>query len=443
MEINLTPAEIVSALDQYIIGQDRAKRAVAVAIRNRWRRLKVKGAMQNEITPNNILLIGPTGVGKTEISRRLAQLVGAPFIKVEASKFTEVGYIGKDVETMVRDLLEIAINIVKQKKTKTVEEQARNKAIERVLDRLLPTSPPSNDADREASKKHTRERLREKLINGELNIREIEIEQSVSSKPNIEVFSNQGFEEMGVNLGSIFDNLMPKKTKSTKMTVANVLNYYTQEEAQKMVDMEKVIDEAKEMTQNSGMIFIDEIDKVAGNYVSTGPDVSRGGVQRDLLPIIEGCNISTKHGMINTRHILFIAAGAFHVNKPSDLLPELQGRLPIRVEMDSLSESDFVRILKEPENALTKQYQALLETEGVELIFSEDSIYEIASIAARLNRELDNIGARRLQTVLVKVLEPILFNASEKPQSIEITGSLVKDSLSLLIEDKDLSRYIL
>ncbi|MBN1232994.1 MAG: ATP-dependent protease ATPase subunit HslU [Candidatus Coatesbacteria bacterium] len=439
MTINLLPRQIVEALDNFIVGQKKAKKAVAVAIRNRWRRLRVTGRMQDEITPNNILLIGPTGVGKTEIARRLADLVGAPFIKVEASKFTEVGYVGRDVETMVRDLLEIAINMIKSEKTLRVELQARENAYNRVLDKLIPSSNVENEERRQ----HTRERLREKLIKGELDLREIEIEQQVSSKPSFEIFSNQGMEEMGVSLGSIFDNIMPKKTKITKKTVAQAIAYFTQEESQKLVDMESVIEEAKELTQHSGIIFIDEIDKVVGSSTDHGPDVSRGGVQRDLLPIIEGCSVTTKYGMINTKHILFIAAGAFHINKPSDLLPELQGRLPIRVEMDSLSEDDFIRILNEPENALTKQYKELLLTEGIELEFEEDAIREIAKIAAQVNREVENIGARRLQTILAKVLEPILFEIPKDNDRIVITKNCIDKTLSDFVINKDLSRYIL
>jgi ATP-dependent HslUV protease ATP-binding subunit HslU len=448
---HLKPKEIVAELDKYIIGQDKAKRMVAIALRNRWRRQAVADDIRQEIMPNNIILIGPTGVGKTEIARRLANLANAPFIKVEASKFTEVGYVGRDVESMVRDLVELSVQMVKREKTLTVETKAEELAEERILDMLLPRSRGhhGNEAVEsvEADEKYarTRDKLKLQLRGGFLDERQIDIELPANRFPVVEIFTPQGMEELGVNFQEMFSGIMPKKKKIRKLSVAEARRYLEQEEAAKLVDMDEVVLEALERAENSGIIFVDEIDKIADREGHTGgPDVSREGVQRDILPIVEGSNVSTKYGMVRTDHMLFIAAGAFHSTKPSDLIPELQGRFPIRVELDSLNEGDFVRILLEPKNALVKQYSALLETEGVTIVFEQSAVEEIAKMAAQLNESGENIGARRLHTIMSTVLEDIMFDIPEsKTKRIKITRALVQRTLKEIIEDEDLRKYIL
>jgi len=451
LEKHLRPKEIVAELDKYIIGQDKAKRMVAIALRNRWRRQAVADDIRQEIMPNNIILIGPTGVGKTEIARRLANLANAPFIKVEASKFTEVGYVGRDVESMVRDLVELSVQMVKREKTATVETKAEELAEERILDLLLPRSRGLHNSgaaeDSEAEEKYarTRDKLKLQLRAGFLDERQIDIELPANRFPVVEIFTPQGMEELGVNFQEMFSGIMPKKKKVRKLSVAEAKRYLEQEEAAKLIDMDEVVSEALERAENSGIVFVDEIDKIADREGhAVGPDVSREGVQRDILPIVEGSNVSTKYGMVRTDHMLFIAAGAFHSTKPSDLIPELQGRFPIRVELDSLSESDFVRILLEPKNALVKQYTALLETEGVAVTFEQGAVEEIAKTAAQLNDSAENIGARRLHTIMSTVLEDIMFNIPEpKTRKIRITRALVQRTLKEIIEDEDLRKYIL
>ncbi|MHB2149135.1 ATP-dependent protease ATPase subunit HslU [Calditrichota bacterium LG25] len=449
----LTPKAIVKELDKYIIGQDKAKKMVAIALRNRWRRQQVRPELREEIMPNNIILIGPTGVGKTEISRRLARLSNAPFLKVEASKFTEVGYVGRDVESMIRDLVEIGVQMVREEKTKEVEAKAREQAIERVLDLLLPpiSQRPKPVGEMEESDElelrhqRTREKLRSQLLAGQLDDRMVEIDTPADSTPMMQIFSPMGIEEMGLNIQELFGGLMPKKMKKRKTTVSEAVKILTQQEAQKLIDMEEVVRIAVHRVENSGIIFLDEIDKIAGpSSGKHGPDVSREGVQRDLLPVVEGTSVLTKYGMVKTDHILFIAAGAFHVSKPSDLIPELQGRFPIRVELNSLTEDDFVRILTEPKNALITQYQAMLETEGVKLTFTDEAIREIARIATVVNSRAENIGARRLHTILSTLLEEILFEIPEKKQEeLVIDKEMVSKTLEAIVEDEDLSRYIL
>ncbi|MFQ5863670.1 MAG: ATP-dependent protease ATPase subunit HslU [bacterium] len=446
------PTQIVEELDKYIIGQDKAKKSVAIALRNRWRRMQVSEDLREEIMPNNIILIGPTGVGKTEIARRLARLANAPFIKVEASKFTEVGYVGRDVESIIRDLTDLAVSMVRAQKTAEIQHLAEKHAEERLLDVLLPPSKSqkqlgfedSEELDIEERHRRTREKLKKQLLSGELEDRMIELDVKSEQFPLMQIISPMGVEEMGLNLQDLFGGMMPKKTKRRKMKVHEARNYLTQEEAQKLIDMEQVVQEAIQRVENSGIVFLDEIDKIAGENSKSGPDVSREGVQRDLLPVVEGTSVFTKYGMVKTDHILFIASGAFHVSKPSDLIPELQGRFPIRVELKSLTADDFVRILTEPENALIKQYKALLKTEGVDLIFTPDAIREIADIASQVNDRTENIGARRLHTVLTALLEDVLFKVPDlKVKEIEITQERVRGTLKEIIEDVDLSRYIL
>jgi ATP-dependent HslUV protease ATP-binding subunit HslU len=432
-----TPREIVAELDKYVIGQKRAKKAVAIALRNRWRRQRLSGEMAREILPKNILMIGPTGVGKTEIARRLARLADAPFIKVEASKFTEVGYVGRDVESIVRDLTEVAVQMVREEKTVEIRDRARGRTEQRLLDLLLPALP-----DTEAEE--TRAKLRMLLRDGKLEDRMVEVEVADKTFPSFEIVTNQGVEEMDINVKDMLPGLFGGKKKRRKTSVAEARQILQAEEEGRLVDPGQVAREAVERAQSSGIVFLDEIDKVAGRESGRGPDVSREGVQRDLLPIVEGTSVNTKYGFVKTDHVLFIAAGAFHVSKPSDLIPELQGRFPIRVELESLTEEDFVRILTEPENALLKQYHALLDAEGVDLSFSQEAIGEIARDAERVNSALENIGARRLHTILERLLEDISFAGPENAgKSIRIEISDVQSALADLVQDEDLSRYVL
>lgn len=459
-----TPREIVSELDKYIVGQENAKRAVAIALRNRWRRQQVPEELRDEIYPKNIVMIGPTGIGKTEIARRLAKLAQAPFLKIEASKFTEVGYVGRDVESMIRDLTDQAVNMVKAEETEKVKLKACEIAEERLLDILLPPvrrpkreetgqldepgKGETNQFDPEPLKMEydnsTREKLRKLLRSGSLDGRFVDVETTDRNIPMVEIFSAAGFEGMDINIRDMLGNMFPQKKKHRKVKVPEALEILTQEEAQRLVDMDKVIKMATERVEQSGIIFLDEIDKIAGKEASHGPDVSREGVQRDILPIVEGTTVATKYGSVKTDHILFIAAGAFHVSKPSDLIPELQGRFPIRVELDSLGKDDLIRILTEPQNALIKQYEALLETEEIELVFKKDAIAEIAEIATVINERMENIGARRLYTIMEKLLDEISYGAPEtQGKRIEIDAAYVGDRLRDFVEDQDLSRYIL
>ncbi|MBI4840916.1 MAG: ATP-dependent protease ATPase subunit HslU [candidate division NC10 bacterium] len=444
----LTPRQIVAELDKYIIGQHDAKRAVAIALRNRWRRQRLPAELRDEVAPKNIIMIGPTGVVKTEIARRLARLAEAPFIKVEASKYTEVGYVGRDVESMIRDLVELAVNMVRGEKTRQVEERARELAEERLLDLLLPSSRMGAFGQAVApdvgTAHETREKLRQRLREGALDDRTVEVEVANRGLPMVEILGGQGMEEMQENLKEMLGNLLPQRTKRRKVKIREAHRILLQEEADKLVEKEEVVSEAIARVENSGIVFLDEIDKIAGRERSHGPDVSREGVQRDLLPIVEGSTVSTKYGLVRTDHILFIAAGAFHVSKPSDLIPEMQGRFPLRVELQSLTRDDFVRILTEPENALTKQYTALLATEGVDLDFTRDAIEEIAAIATAVNQATENIGARRLYTIMERLLDEISFEAPHmEGVKVEINAEYVRNKLTNIVKDQDLSRYIL
>jgi ATP-dependent HslUV protease ATP-binding subunit HslU len=453
---DLTPREIVAELDKYVIGQNAAKRAVAIALRNRMRRQKLPEDMAEEVIPKNIIMIGPTGVGKTELARRLAKLANSPFMKVEASKFTEVGYVGRDVESMIRDLVEIAIEMVREEKLEDVSDKAELNAEERLLDILLPPPAPRPAETPQAgfliegtttsgdSQSRTREKLRAQLREGKLDDRMVEIDVRERSFPAFEIISNQGAEDMDINIKDMLPNIFGQRTKKRKMKVNEAFEYLIQEEEQRLIDMDQVTRTAIDRVEDSGIIFLDEIDKIAGREGGHGPDVSREGVQRDILPIVEGTTVNTRYGMVRTDHILFIAAGAFHVSKPSDLIPELQGRFPIRVELQSLTMEDFVRILTEPKSSLVKQYTALLGTEGLQLEFTKDALDEIARFAFRVNEGTENIGARRLHTIMERVLDQISFDAPDKKgEQVKIDAPYVREMLSDIVKDQDLSRYIL
>ena len=441
----LTPKKIVFELDKYIVGQTPAKKSVAIALRNRWRRQQVDKPLRNEISPNNIILIGSTGVGKTEISRRLATLMKAPFVKVEATKFTEVGYVGRDVESMVRDLVEVSVKQVKNEKEKIVLEKARINADERLLDSLFPKGDKISKSEESLERQErTREKLRKKLFAGDYEKRIIKVKTNSSPMPLMQVMGPIGMDDITGNIQDMLSNVMPKQSKSQRLKVEDAREVFIAEEAEKLIDMDDVVKVAINRAEQNGIIFLDEIDKIAGSGNTGGPDVSREGVQRDILPIVEGCTVSTKYGQVKTDHVLFIAAGAFHVSKPSDLIPELQGRFPIRVEMNNLNKSDFIKILTKPKNALIVQYIALLESEGVELTFQKDAIKEIAAIATELNDQMENIGARRLHTVMTSLLEDILFQLPDnKIKKVKLDKGMVREKLSSISEDEDLRRYIL
>src|SRR2546427_2108059 len=447
----LTPREIVAELDKYVIGQKDAKRAVAIALRNRMRRQKLPPDMAEEVIPKNIIMIGPTGVGKTEIARRLAKLVNSPFVQVEASKFTEVGYVGRDVESMIRDLVEIAIDNIREEKLEDVADKAELNAEERLLDILLPPAPPSHpepgftlEASSGDSQSRAREKLRQQLREGKLDERMVELDVRERNFPSFEIISNQGVEEMDVNIKDMLPNIFGQRAKKRKMKVNEAFEYLIQEEEQRLIDMDQVTRTAIDRVEDSGIIFLDEIDKIAGRESGHGPDVSREGVQRDILPIVEGTTVNTRYGMVRTDHILFVAAGAFHVSKPSDLIPELQGRFPIRVELESLTIEDFKRILVEPKNSLVKQYRALMETEGVKLDFGKDAIDAIANFAARVNQQTEDIGARRLHTIMERLLDEISFEGPDlEPKDKLIDAAYVEKMLADTVKDQDLSRYIL
>ncbi|MBN1480622.1 ATP-dependent protease ATPase subunit HslU [candidate division KSB1 bacterium] len=451
--MNKTPQEIVQELDKYIIGQDNAKKSVAIALRNRWRRQQVPVELREEIMPNNIILIGPTGVGKTEIARRLAKLDNSPFVKVEASKFTEVGYVGRDVESIVRDLVDQAVNMVRSEYVERVQDKAEELAVEQLLDILLPPPPmpkahnaedKQKQKEREEKYRRNREKMHKQLIEGKLDGRMIELDVNLEPSAIMQVFSPIGMEEMGLNIQDLLGPMMPPKKKKRRLSISEALIVLQQEETQKLIDMEEVVSEAIHRVEETGIVFLDEIDKIAGENSGSGPDVSREGVQRDLLPVIEGTNVVTKYGMVRTDHILFIASGAFHVSKPSDLIPELQGRFPIRVELTSLSAADFERILTEPKNALIKQYTALIETEGVNIKFTKGAVKEIADIASEVNQQSENIGARRLHTIMSNLLEDILFDLPKSDAKlIKISQKMVREKLKEIIQDEDLSQYIL
>jgi ATP-dependent HslUV protease ATP-binding subunit HslU len=450
---DLSPRQIVAELDKYVVGQENAKRSVAVALRNRMRRQKLAPELAEDILPKNIIMIGPTGVGKTEIARRLARLTNSPFLKVEASRFTEVGYVGRDVESMVRDLVEVSIDMVREEKVDEVAEKAEQNAEERLLDLLLPAPtrkperPPADQDDGRAAQEQlqrTREKIRAQLREGKLDDREVEVEMRDRTTPAFEIVSSQGIEEMDINIKDILPGLFGQRTKKRRMQVTEAMEYLIQEEENRLIDMDQVTRTAVERAEQSGIIFLDEIDKIAGRERGTGPDVSREGVQRDILPIVEGTTVNTRYGMISTDHILFIAAGAFHVSKPSDLIPELQGRFPIRVELHSLTTEDFIRILKEPKSALVKQYTALLETEGIKLTFTDDSLEEVAKFAATVNEATENIGARRLHTIMEKLLDEISFEGPDlKKKVVRIDAAYVQKQLTDIVKNQDLSRYIL
>lgn len=455
---DLTPQQLVEELDRYIIGQQEAKKCVAIAVRNRWRRQQLPSEMRDDVVPKNIIMIGPTGVGKTEIARRLAHLVHAPFLKVEASRYTEIGYHGRDVESMVRDLVELAVGSVRQEHAKAVQDKARKAAEDRLIEMLLP-SAKSNWQDNEDTEEHgssadsadiaerrkrARDKMREKLLAGQLESRTVELNVEDRAVPMVEILSNAGVEQMGVEFQNMFEKLVPTRQRARKVTVSEARQILIQQEADKLIDKEKVVQEAVKWAENMGIIFIDEIDKIIGSNHKSGPDVSREGVQRDLLPVVEGCSVLTRYGMAKSDHILFIAAGAFSNSKPTDLIPELQGRFPIRVELKSLTKEDFARILEEPHNALSKQYRALLATEGVDLEFTREAILEIADVCATVNQKMQNIGARRLHTVMEKLLEDISFRAPQlTSKKIVVDAALVKERLQAIVEDEDLSRYIL